>query len=140
MLFGSPVFILFFIIYFGLHLAVPPRRRVWLIIVGSAIFYARWRIEYAWLPFVLAITAYSGVIWMERSSERKRRRRAAATICVLFIPLLVFKYTDFVYRDVLGPWVGWRERILDLPLPLGVSFITFTLTAYIVDIYRRKFP
>jgi alginate O-acetyltransferase complex protein AlgI len=47
---------------------------------------------------------------------------------------------DFIYVDVLGPLFGFREKILDLPLPLGVSFITFTLTAFVVDIYRGRFP
>ena len=52
---------------------------------------------------------------------------------------MFFKYTDFFYRDVLGPMFGVHDKILDLPLPLGVSFVTFTLTAYVVDIYRGKF-
>jgi hypothetical protein len=62
----------------------------------------------------------------------------AATVVVLFIPLLVFKYTDFVYRDVIGPLAGWRGSLLNLPLPLGVSFVTFTLTAFVVDSYTRR--
>ena len=141
MLFSSPAFFLFFAVYFGLHLIVPARHRVWLIIAGSTLFYAWWRVEYVWLPYALMATAYLGVMWMEGApDERARRRRAGAAIAVLFVPLLFFKYTDFVYRDVLGPLFGWRGALLNLPLPLGVSFVTFTLTAYVVDICRRKFP
>jgi alginate O-acetyltransferase complex protein AlgI len=140
-LFSSPAFFLFFLIYFGFHVIVAPRYRVWLIVVGSTVFYAWWRVEYTWLPYALMATAYGGVMWMERApDESARRRRAAAAIVVLFTPLLFFKYTDFVYRDVLGPLFGWRGTLLNLPLPLGVSFVTFTLTAYIVDTYTRKFP
>ena len=61
------------------------------------------------------------------------------TIVTLFVPLVFFKYTDFLYRDVVGPLFGIHDKILDLPLPLGVSFVTFTLTAYVVDIYRGTF-
>jgi D-alanyl-lipoteichoic acid acyltransferase DltB (MBOAT superfamily) len=140
-LFSSPAFFLFFAVYFGLHLVVPARHRVWLIIVGSTVFYAWWRVEYVWLPYALMATAYLGVMWIERApDEAARRRRAGAVIAVLFVPLLFFKYTDFVYRDVLGPLFGWRGTLLNLPLPLGVSFVTFTLTAYVVDIFKRKFP
>jgi alginate O-acetyltransferase complex protein AlgI len=139
-LFSSPVFFLFFAIYFVAHLLVPARFRTYLIIAGGTIFYAWWRVEYAWLPFFLTAVAYGGVMWMERApGEPGRRRRAAAAIVVLFLPLLVYKYTDFVYRDVLGPVFGWHGTLLDVPLPLGVSFITFTLCAYVVDIFRRKF-
>jgi alginate O-acetyltransferase complex protein AlgI len=55
------------------------------------------------------------------------------------VPLVLFKYTDFIYRDVVGPLFGVRGKLLDLPLPLGISFVTFTLTAYVVDIYQGKF-
>src|SRR6185437_6766041 len=78
--------------------------------------------------------------WMDHAAdERTRKHRAIAAVAMLFLPLLVFKYTDFVYRDVLGPLFGWRGTLLNLPLPLGISFITFTLCAYVVDILRRKF-
>ena len=139
-LFSSPPFFLFFALYFAFHLIVPARYRVYLIICGSTIFYAWWRIEYTWLPYALMAIAYGGVLWMERGADRsQRKRRATLAIVVLFVPLLFFKYTNFVYRDVLGPVFGWHGTLLHLPLPLGVSFITFTLTAYVVDIYRRTF-
>jgi alginate O-acetyltransferase complex protein AlgI len=141
MLFSSPAFFVFFFVYFCCHLLIPPRHRIWLIICGSTIFYAWWKVEYAWLPYALMVVAYGGVEWMERASQpTARRRRAAATIVVLFLPLLVFKYTNFVYRDVVGPLFGWRGVLLHLPLPLGVSFVTFTLTAFVVDTFRRRFP
>jgi alginate O-acetyltransferase complex protein AlgI len=139
-LFSSLPFFLFFLVYFGCHLLVPARYRVWLIIAGSTFFYAWWRVEYTWLPYALMATAYFGVIWIESApDDAARRRRTTAAIGALFMPLLFFKYTDFVYRDVLGPLFGWHGTLLNLPLPLGVSFVTFTLTAYVVDISNRAF-
>ena len=64
----------------------------------------------------------------------------AATVVLLFVPLLVFKYTNFVLVDVLGPIIGLHHKILDVSLALGVSVVAFTLTAFVVDIYRRAFP
>jgi alginate O-acetyltransferase complex protein AlgI len=140
LLFSSPTFFLFFVVYFAMHLVVPARYRIYLIICGGTVFYAWWRVEYTWLPFFLTATAYGGAIWMQRArSDASRRRRAAAAIIVLFLPLLVFKYTNFIYSEVFGPLLGWRGSLLNVPLPLGVSFITFTLCAYVVDICRRKF-
>lgn len=141
MLFTSPTFIVFFALYFVCHLLTPRRYRVALIIVGSAIFYGWWKIEYAWLPFFLMAIAYSGVAWATgAASEKARKWRMAATIALLFMPLVMYKYTNFIYQNVLGAFVGDGGKLLDVPLPLGVSFVTFTLTAYVVDVCRGKFP
>jgi alginate O-acetyltransferase complex protein AlgI len=83
--------------------------------------------------------AYIGGYFVGRARDRRRRLLTAATIACLFVPLLVFKYTDFVYGDVLGPLFGWNGKILDAALPLGISFVTFTLAAYVVDISRDEF-
>jgi alginate O-acetyltransferase complex protein AlgI len=141
MLFSSPTFFAFFAGYFALHLVAPPRFRIFLIIVGSTVFYAWWKLEYIWLPYLLTAIAYGGVLWIEHEKEPAlRKRRLIFTIVALFAPLAFFKYTDFVYGDVLGPVFGFSGKLLDLPLPLGVSFVTFTLTAYVVDIYQGRFP
>src|SRR5579872_1104676 len=140
MLFSSPIFFAFFAVYFILHLIVPRFARIGLIIIGSTIFYAWWKASYVWLPYLLMAIAYAGVLWIEAAKESTRRkRRLMLTICALFLPLVLFKYTDFIYRDVLGPISGFHDKILNLPLPLGISFVTFTLTAYVVDIYKGKF-
>jgi alginate O-acetyltransferase complex protein AlgI len=141
MLFSSPAFFVFFACYFALHIAVPRRYRNYLIIAGSTVFYAWWKIEYVWLPYLLMAIAYLGVQWIANAKEEPaRKRRMLTTVVLLFLPLLVFKYTDFLYRDVFGLAFGLREKLLDLPLPLGVSFVTFTLTAFVVDTYNSKFP
>ena len=141
MLFSSPIFLAFFGVYFGLHLITPRDYRVYLVIAGSTIFYGWWLWGYVWLPYVLSIIAYLGAIWIvETKVPATRKLRLAITLAALFLPLVIFKYSNFIYRDVLGPLVGWDRNILDIPLPLGVSFITFTLTAYVVDIYRGAFP
>ena len=139
MLFSSPVFFVFFAAYFIAHLLLPRQWRLVLIIGGSTIFYAWWKVEYVWLPYLLMAIAYFGAIWMQRAKqEASRRWRAGLAIALLFLPLAIFKYTNFFYNDVFGAITG-GGKLLDLTLPLGVSFVTFTLTAYVVDIYRGKF-
>lgn len=156
MLFSSATFLVFFLAYFLFHLVVPARYRTYLIIVGSTVFYAWWKVEYAWLPYVLMAIAYGGVLAMERATAvtavtsggalvlgggpRSGKALATVAIVALFLPLLIFKYTDFIYRDVVGPFFDVQGTLLNVPLPLGISFITFTLTAYIVDVYSGKFP
>lgn len=138
MLFSSPVFFLFFAVYFLVHVCTPLRWRNFLIIAGSTVFYAWWKLDYIWLPYLLMTIAFVGARWSDNAATQpSRKRRLIISIIVLFLPLLLFKYTDFIARDVLGIA---EHKLVDISLPLGVSFLTFTLTAYMVDIYRRQFP
>jgi alginate O-acetyltransferase complex protein AlgI len=144
MLFSQPVFFAFFLIYFLAHCLVPQRARVYLIIIGSAVFYSWWNVRYVGLPFGLGFLAWGGVLWMETDSGGLGRRcRLAMVILVLLLPLAAVKYAYFFVNDILGAWVDWRGlfdvRQLKWQLPLGISFVTFTLIAYVVDVYRRKY-
>jgi alginate O-acetyltransferase complex protein AlgI len=140
MLFSSPAFVLFFAIYFAFHLTVPPRWRLGLIIVGSTIFYGYWNVYYVWIPHALMLVAYAGTLWVEKARGTPgHRRRVALVIFVLLLPLAGVKYTNFIYNDVLGPLVGVHGRPSNLALPLGISFVTFTMIAYVVDVYRGHY-
>ncbi len=140
MLFSSPIFFAFFAAYFLLHLITPRPARILLIIAGSTIFYGWWKASYVWLPYLLMAIAYFGVLWIEGAvDQQQRKKRLLLTVAGLFFPLVFFKYTNFLYRDVLGAPFDIQGELLHLPLPLGVSFVTFTLTAYVVDIYKGKF-
>jgi alginate O-acetyltransferase complex protein AlgI len=145
MLFSDPSFFAFFAIYFSLHLITPLGWRLYLLIAGSAVFYAWWRPEFVWLPFVLSLIAWWGTIWIASSSkEGTRKRRLLGVLVVLFAPLVIFKYTHFFLSDVIGLFAptqfhnAWQERF-KFALPLGISFVTFTLAAYVVDVFRGKF-
>jgi alginate O-acetyltransferase complex protein AlgI len=145
MLFTEPAFFAFFAGYFVLHLVLPSHFRLYLIIIGSAIFYSWWRLAYVGLPFSLGVMAWGGTAWLEAAGDKKatRRFRLAAVVAVMLLPLLIFKYSYFLANDVLGEIVNVRALInvdeLRWPLPLGISFVTFTLLAYIVDTYRGQY-
>ncbi|HXO71379.1 MAG TPA: MBOAT family O-acyltransferase [Bradyrhizobium sp.] len=143
MLFSEPVFFAFFAIYFLFHCLIPPRWRIYLIIVGSTVFYAWWRVEYVLLPYVLAFIAWAGVNFIERAAtDAERRLRLKLILVALFAPLVLSKYSYFIANEILKPVFGSRMgdlSALKIALPLGISFITFTLTAYVVDVYRGKF-
>ena len=109
-------------------------------------FYAWWRVDYVWLPYLLTLIAWSGAIWIDRGEGAlARRQRLTAVIAALFAPLLVVKYAYFLLVNILAilPATLQAQGQADayrFALPLGISFITFTATAYVVDTYRSKFP
>src|SRR5258706_15465552 len=103
MLFSSPPFFVFFAAYFLLHLALPVRYRLALIITGSAIFYAWWNPWYLWIPFAFVAMAFYGAIWvMDAAEGPPRKRRLAVAVAMLLVPLATIKYTAFAYNDVAG--------------------------------------
>lgn len=141
MLFSSPTFFIFFSLYLLLHAFLPARFRMVLIIVGSTIFYAYWNPRYVFLPYILTLLSFYGTLWtMGKGTHSQRKTRLAVTILLLFVPLFFFKYTNFLYSNTIALLTGKAEKVLDLSLPLGVSFVTFTLIAYTVDVWRGKYP
>src|SRR5690606_12787859 len=145
-LFSELSFVPFFAVYLLLHLLIPAGKRIYLIIAGGTVFYAWWRVDFLWVPYALTLAAFFGVRWMVAAGDdAARRRRFVATLVLLFAPLAVIKYAHFLAVDVAAPILG-LDRLAGDPdalayaLPLGISFITFTVVAYVVDVYRRRYP
>jgi D-alanyl-lipoteichoic acid acyltransferase DltB (MBOAT superfamily) len=144
-LFNSPVFIAFFVCYLIAHCLTPNRYRLWTMIAGSAMFYGYWNWAFAGLPFLLVLLALLATWFTVSADPRQRRFRLAIGVVVLLMPLLFFKYTNFIWTDVIGALVDLegiarRGKLLTVPLPLGISFVTFTLIAYLVDVSTGKYP
>ena len=146
MLFSELPFFVFFACYLAVHFALPARFRIYLIILGSTIFYAWWRVDYVWIPYALTVIAWAGGIWIISDGEvRAQKTRFIVVIVSLFIPLAIAKYAHFFLSDVMGLIPAVAQDIGDVSwwrfaLPLGISFVTFTLAAYVIDVYRSSFP
>lgn len=93
------------------------------------------------VPILLVVCAYLGGLLISKVSDSRREKvYLASTIILLMLPLLFFKYTNFILVEVLNPLFGMTLKQYDIPLPIGISFITFTIVAYVVDVYRRVAP
>ncbi|SVC23493.1 uncharacterized protein METZ01_LOCUS276347, partial [marine metagenome] len=115
-----------------------------MLIIGSSFFYGFWNPVYVILPFCLTLLGWRGAIWIDSADGKQKFWRLVCTITLLLLPLLFFKYTNFLINDFLLPLVQFRsvsesEKYVDLALPLGISFITFTLISYVVDVYKGLF-
>jgi len=130
MLFCSPVFFFFFAAYVLFWFLIPPQRRLWLIIFGSLVFYGYWNWHYVFIPVLLTLVSYLGGVWIWACPKPKMRKlRLAFSIALLISPLIYYKYINF--------FTG--REIVTGSLPLGISFVTFTLIAYLVDVYRKTY-
>ncbi len=145
MAFNSSHFIWFFLAAFTGYYLCPPRHR-WMWLLGASIYFYG-----IWQPLLLALVlAATGVgYWLALKIEAEpdkphRKKLTTAAIVLLVSNLLVFKYTSFVnesIRSVLG-WVDvpYGVPYVQLILPLGISFYTFQLISYVVDVHRKTVP
>lgn len=107
----------------------------WLVLISFA-FYGYWDVRYVPLLFCSICFNYMVGKYLEKHTNRKTW--LAFGIIVNILLLGYFKYTDF-FLGTVNELVG--ESLFDLPhivLPLGISFFTFTQTAYLVDAYRGE--
>jgi len=98
----------------------------------------------AYLPLLLAVTVVGwcgGRILAVRAQQQKSLLWwRPAVLVVLLVPLIVFKYWNWIAGDVseLGIWLGLDVSVpgVELPLPVGISFFTFQALAYVIDCGR----
>ena len=130
MLFCSSVFFIFFVIYLATWAIVPRTWRLAVIILGSLFFYGYWNWAYLAIPIVLTITAYLGAQWILKfRSQPRQGMRLGICILILFTPLFIFKYINFFSG----------KELISMEFPIGISFITFTLLAYLIDVSRQTY-
>jgi alginate O-acetyltransferase complex protein AlgI len=133
MLFHSPVFIIFFVTFLAGFFIFKGQLQIVYTCVASFIFYAWWYPPYILLLLGLTLFTHFACLKQVKSSLA-----LVLIILIGFLPLLVFKYANFalstlqpfIYIDVL-PEDNWS-------LPIGISFITFTAIAYVLDVRAER--
>jgi alginate O-acetyltransferase complex protein AlgI len=135
MLFQSQTFILFFLpTVLVLYYATARRRivREWLLLTASFIFYGWWDARF--LPVLLG---QSTATWLSASLYWRTNQIGWlwAGVAVNLASLIFFKYTAFLVDSVTG-LLGLSTSLPSIALPIGISFFTFQLAAYLVDIAR----
>lgn len=127
MIFSSLEFIIFFVIFIFLIIKSNKHQQL-LIITTSIFFYAFWEITYVLLLAYIVIILYFSI---------KKKINLFYSITILLLPLIFFKYSNFLIDvlkiDLFGNYVHTKN------LPLGISFITFTAIALLVDSKKKVF-
>lgn len=126
---------LFFLCYF----LTPKTFRNIVLFLGSIIFYAVGEPVYVLLMLFSILVNFMLCVHMAREKRARQRKWLLGCILILdFGMLFLFKYYDFAAQNV--NLLLHREAVpmLNLTLPLGISFYTFQIASYAADIYRRK--
>ena len=137
MLFNSHEFIYFFMpfsiaAWWGLQRMNREQDAQWLVVICSIYFYGWWDIRYVPLLIGNALgNFYLGL----KISQTKSKTLLTAGLIVNVGLLGYFKYTDFFIEN-WNALAGSQHSLLHLILPLGISFFTFQVIAYLVDCYK----
>ena len=145
MLFPTIDFAIFFAVAFTVNWLLNPYAGWWkLAMIGlSYVFYGWVGWSYCLLLLATTAVAYSGGVLVHRArSDRGRRIAMSVAVAVLLGILAWFKYYGFVSVNLdnlthaLG--MGRAVPLLQVALPIAISFFTFMAISYVVDIYRRQ--
>lgn len=111
--------------------------RNWVLIVTSLLFYA-WG-EPVWVILLIFSTFFNwfmGLIIEKNIENWKGKAALAVSVTESLLILILFKYSSFIVDNING-FFGTSIRTSSLTLPIGISFYTFQIISYVVDVYRR---
>ena len=144
MLFNSGIYIVFLAAVSGLYYLVPDRgKRFWLLIT-SFLFYMYWSVPYSLLLLICILISYYAARVIDGSVDARRKPLLISAVVLMLGVLFWFKYRGFA-AEIIHSAAGLLHlnkdvRIPVLILPLGISFYTFTILGYLIDVYRKKIP
>ena len=139
MLFSSIPFLYYFLpVVLAVYFLVPPRLRNSVLLCSSLLFYGWGEPKYVLLMAVSILSGYGFGLLL----EHYRNRPAAKVCCICSVAvslgfLLYFKYADF-FLENFNSVTGLELPLLEIALPVGISFYTFQIISYTVDVYRGE--
>ena len=143
MLFNSYAFWIFLALLWAAYRLLPHRGQNLLLLVASYYFYGCW--DWRFLPLILTTTLvnYYTAIGIEKSDSQKQHRMLMVVSAIVSLGLLgFFKYYGFFTESAAEAltWLGFHVNmnILNIVLPVGISFYTFQTMSYTIDVYRGK--
>lgn len=137
MLFSSIPFLYYFLpIVMIAYFAVPKCVKNGVLLLASLIFYAWGEPKYVILMAVSIIVGYVSGILIEKFRDTKWKKPLLVTAVFIDLGLLgYFKYADFFVEN-FNALTGLSVPLLKIALPIGISFYTFQILSYKVDVYR----
>ena len=138
MLFSSIVFLFSFLpAVMILYYLLPVRFRTVILLLASLVFYAWGEPVYLFLMLLSILFNYFSGLDIARNLQDKRaaKRSLVFNLIINLAVLGFFKYEGFVL-DTLNGILPVHISYHALPLPIGISFYTFQILSYIIDVYR----
>ena len=141
MSFVSIAFLALLMIVVPLYYILPQKFRWILLLTANCIFYGYYDFSLLILLAFTVLTSYGAALLIERSkSVMEKRIYLIVALVICLGVLIVFKYLNFLLNSgiSIANWFGAEidPIMLDLVLPVGISFYTFQTVAYVIDVYN----
>ncbi len=142
MVFSSALFLVFFFpILLAVYYLTPNRLKNIILLIFSIFFYAWGAPKFIFVLLGTTFIDFHVVKYMDSITNHKKRR------LFLLIPLLInvgllfyFKYANFFIdnvNEIIESFGGKPAPLLNVIMPIGISFYTFETLTYVVDVYRK---
>ena len=147
MLFNSFAYLIFFPTVFLLYwfcLSKTVKIQNLFLLAASYFFYGWWNWRYLSLVILCSTVNYIAGRMLMKTEKQKYRKLIIVFCCLISFGVLgIFKYYNFFitsFADFLGLLnIRTHTTILNVILPVGISFYTFHTLTYTLEVYKRKF-
>ena len=116
-------------------------RNLFLILV-SYLFYSNWKPAYTIILLGVTLLTFWGAQFIAHNEKRRKRAIISILTSIVLLPLLVFKYYNFINESVWSLLTSWGLLYefygLNWAIPIGISFYTFQALGYLFDVYYKR--
>lgn len=135
MLFTSISFLYYFLpLVLIVYFVVPKKYKNLVLLLFSLLFYFYGEPKYILLMLFEILVAFIGAILIDKYKDKSI---LILTLFIHIILLVIFKYTDFFISNINNIF-NTNFKLLNIALPIGISFYTFQIISYVIDVYRGK--
>jgi alginate O-acetyltransferase complex protein AlgI len=142
MLFNSLAFALFFPLVTVLYFVLPHRLRGPMLLIASCYFYMAFIPKYILILALTIAVDYVAGLLIHRSTGRSRRLWLVTSIVANVGVLAFFKYFNFLNETIrtvsTAAGIAYSVPVLNIILPIGLSFHTFQSMSYTIEVYRGR--
>lgn len=122
------------------RLAPDIKAKNWVMLAFSLVFYAWAGPVYVLLLVGMTYADFRVALEMDRLKRKSNKRKMLFRGCLINLGLLcIFKYLTF-FLQTSHDFFGFPQHVIQIGLPIGISFYTFQLLSYMVDVYRGEVP
>ena len=143
MIFSSLLFLFRFIpVFFIIYYLAPFKLKNTVLLIGSIIFYAWGEPKFLILIVISILVNYACGLLIDFIRKKSKHSGLCTLVLVVAVlydlgALFVFKYTNFFIENI-NRIAGTDIKAVELVLPLGISFYTFQIMSYVIDLYKGK--
>ena len=137
MVFSSLTFLFYFLpIVLIIYYIVPKKAKNIVLLISSLLFYFYGEPKFGILMVISILLTYIHGLLMDKYPKRKKLFLISSVVISSGL-LVVFKYTDFIISNI-NMVLHSNIDLVKLSLPIGISFYTFQMISYIIDVYRGE--